>query len=197
VTDENASLPGHRLAAPATPGVPAVAAAPGARAVNADDARFAELLRQYGGALGRVVAAYARPADQDDLAQEIAVALWNALPSFRGDCAEKTFVYRVAHNRALTHLARRRLRGGDELTDELAPVDGAPSPETRAAGRQEVARLYVAIRRLGVGYRQVLTLALEDLTHAEIGVCLGISAGNVAVRLNRARAALRAELEKP
>ncbi len=177
--------------------VRAFAVAPGARAVNADDARFAELLRQYGSALGRVVAAYARPADQDDLAQEIAVALWNALPAFRGDCSEQTFVYRVAHNRALTHLARRRLRGADALTDDRSPADDAPSPETRAAGRQEVARLYAAIRRLSVAYRQVLTLALEDLTQAEIGVCLGISAGNVAVRLNRARAALRVELEKP
>jgi RNA polymerase sigma-70 factor (ECF subfamily) len=33
------------------------------------------------------------------------MALWNALPSFRGDCPERTFVFRVAHNRALTHVA--------------------------------------------------------------------------------------------
>jgi len=153
---------------------------------------FAETLKKYEGVLGRVVASYARPSDQDDLAQEIAIALWHALPGFRGDCSERTFVIRVAHNRALTHLARKRVRG-----DELSEVaDGAPSPETRASDRQQVDRLFAAIRKLSVPYRQVLTMALEDLSHAEIAECLGTTSNNVAVRLNRARAALRQELEK-
>ena len=39
------------------------------------------------------------------------------------------------------------------------------------------------------------TLALEELPHAEIAACLGITVDNVAVRLNRARAALRRELD--
>ncbi len=151
------------------------------------------MVLDHGHSLGRVVASYARPADQDDLAQEVAVAIWNALPSFRGECSDRTFVLRVAHNRGLTHLARRRV-GGAELPEV---VDGAPSPETHAARRQEVDRLFAAIRTLSVPQRQVLTLALEDMTHAEIGLCLGITAGNVAVRLNRARAALRERMEAP
>jgi len=149
-------------------------------------------MRDHGLALGRVAQSYARPADQDDLAQEIALAIWHALPSFRGECSERTFVYRVAHNRALTHLARRRA-GGEALTEVADPAAG---PEARASGREEVDRLFRAIRALRVPLRQVLTLAMEDLTHAEIGVCLGISEGNVAVRLNRARAALRKNLEE-
>jgi hypothetical protein len=74
-------------------------------------------MKTYGPALGRVVASYARPSDQDDLAQDIAVALWNALPSFRGDCSERAFVFRVAHNRALVakrdRIARDVLLAGD------------------------------------------------------------------------------------
>jgi RNA polymerase sigma-70 factor (ECF subfamily) len=155
--------------------------------------RFAALMREYGEGLDRVVRSYAHPADHDDLAQEIALAVWNALPSFRGESSERTFVYRVAHNRALTHVARRRIRA--EELDEV--VDPAPGPETCAAGREEVDRLFGAIRVLRVPLRQVLTLALEGLTHAEIGECLGITEANVAVRLNRARAALRRELEEP
>ena len=155
-------------------------------------AAFEATLKKYEAVLGRVVASYARPSDQDDLAQEIAVALWHALPTFRGGCAERTFVIRVAHNRALTHLARRRA-GGEEMP-ELS--DGAPNPETRASDRQEVDRLFAAIRRLSIPYRQVLTMALDDLSHAEIGACLGLTTNNVAVRLNRARAALRQEMEQ-
>ncbi len=159
--------------------------------MRSDDQRFADLMREFGPPLGRVVASYARPADQDDLAQEISVALWNALPSFRGECSLRTFVYRVAHNRGLNHLARRRASGG-ELPEV---VDLSPSPEAQASGREEVARLFAAIRTLSIPQRQVLTLALEDVPHAEIAACLGLSVGNVAVRLNRARAALRERLE--
>jgi RNA polymerase sigma factor (sigma-70 family) len=152
--------------------------------------RFAELLRQHGPALTRVAASYARPADQDDLRQEISIAVWNALDRFRGECSERTFIFRIAHNRGLTHVARRRAAG-----EELPVVaDGAPGPEARLAGREEVERLFAALRALSVPHRQVLTLALEGMELAEIGACLGISAATAAVRLSRARAALRERL---
>ncbi|HVV52653.1 MAG TPA: sigma-70 family RNA polymerase sigma factor [Polyangia bacterium] len=157
------------------------------------EARFAELLRVHGPGLGRVAASYARPADQDDLAQEISLAIWNALDGFRGEASERTFLYRIAHTRGLSHLARRRAAGA-----ELSQIaDGAPGPETRAVGREEVERLYAAIRDLPVPQRRVLTLALEGMSHAEIGACVGITAENAAVRLSRARAALRQRMEEP
>lgn len=158
--------------------------------MNAKERRFAELLRQYGPGLGRVAASYARPADQDDLRQEISIAIWNALDGFRGDCSERTFLFRIAHNRGLSHVARRRIVGG-ELP---AIADGAPGPEARVAGREAVEQLFAALRHLHVPQRQVLTLALEGMDLADIGACLGISAETAAVRLSRARAALRERL---
>jgi RNA polymerase sigma-70 factor (ECF subfamily) len=155
--------------------------------------RFAHLMKECGPGLCRVVASYARHADQDDLAQEVALAVWNALPSFRGECSERTFAFRIAHNRGLTYLARRRV--ADQELPEL--VDGAPGPEARAEGRQQVERLFAAIRALPVPFRQVLTLALEGMSHSEVGVCLGITPENAAVRLSRAREALRARMEEP
>jgi RNA polymerase sigma-70 factor, ECF subfamily len=153
--------------------------------------RFQRIVREHGPGISRVVQSYARPADQDDLAQEVALAVFLALPHFRGECSERTFVFRIAHNRGLTHIARRK--SSDSELPEVA--DGAPGPDAHADGRQRVARLFAALRRLPVGYRQVITLALEELPHAEIAACLGISVDNVAVRLNRARAALRKEME--
>jgi RNA polymerase sigma factor (sigma-70 family) len=160
--------------------------------VTRKEARFADLLGTRGPGLGRVIASYARPADQDDLAQDVSIAIWNALDAFRGECSERTFVFRIAHNRAVSHLARRRAAG-----EELTPIaDPAPGPEARVAGRQQVARLFAALRTLPVPQRQVLTLALEGMTHAEIGACLAITADNVAVRLSRARANLRQQMEE-
>jgi RNA polymerase sigma-70 factor (ECF subfamily) len=158
--------------------------------VNPKERRFAALLQEYGPGLGRVAASYARPADQDDLRQEISIAIWNALDRFRGDCSERTFLFRIAHNRALSHVARRRVAG-----EELQAVpDEAPGPEARVAGREEIERLFAALRALHVPQRQVLTLVLEGMELAEVGACLGISAETAAVRLSRARAALRARL---
>lgn len=154
-------------------------------------AQFARMQAAYGPALGRVVRSYARPgADQEDLAQDVALALWRALPSFRGECPERAFVLRVAHNRGLNHLWRKK--PADSLEDEARElVDPAPPLEVTVADKQDHERLFSAIRQLPLSLRQVLTLALEELPHAEIAEALGISTGAVDVRLSRARAALR------
>lgn len=155
--------------------------------------RFRRIREQYGSALARVVRSYAQPgADQEDLAQDIALALWNALERFRGDCPERAFVLRVAHNRGLNHLWRRRVPAA--LSEELE--DTGPRPDAQAQRREESDQLFAAIRRLSPPLRQVLTLALEELPHAEIAAALGLTEGNVAVRLTRARAALRALLKE-
>ena len=159
--------------------------------MNEKEQRFAELLRKHGPGLGRIARSYARPADQPDLAQEISLAIWNALDDFRGDCSERTFIFRVAHNRALSHVARRRIEAGD--FPQIA--DDAPGPERQAAGREEVEKLFTELRSLSVPQRHVLTLALEGMTLAEVGACLGITPQAAAVRLSRPRAALRERME--
>jgi RNA polymerase sigma factor (sigma-70 family) len=150
-----------------------------------------DLLARYEPALRRLAASYERdPALREDLVQEILLALFRALPTWRRECSERTFVYRVAHNRALSHLARRRL-AFDDLDRAASVPDPAPLPEAIAAAGQQHEALLAALRRLPVAQRQLLTLALDDLTPREIADVLGITENNVAVRLTRARAALR------
>lgn len=147
----------------------------------------------HGAALGRVVDCYAHNgADRDDLSQEIGIAIWKALPWFRSECSERTFAMRIAHNRGLCFAFRRRRHAADP---EKETADQRPSPEEDASAVQRRELLLSALRTLPVGHRQVLSLALEGLDHREIAEIVGISVNNVAVRLNRARAALRLELE--
>lgn len=161
--------------------------------VESRKARYERIRNEYGPALARVIRSYARSgSDEEDLAQDIALALWNALPRFRGECSERAFVLRVAHNRGLNHLWRRK--NPESLPEEL--VDPAPHPDAQTQRREDVDRLFTAIRSLSPPLRQVLTLALEELPHAEIAAALGISEGNVAVRLTRARSALRSLLKE-
>ena len=150
-----------------------------------------ELLRSYEPALRRLAASYERdPALREDLMQEMLFALFRALPTWRRECSERTFVYRVATNRALSHLASRR-PAFDDLAQADTVADPAPLPEALAVANQEHETLLAALRRLPVSQRQLLTMALEGLTPREIAEVLGITDNNVAVRLTRARAALR------
>ena len=155
---------------------------------------FDRLVAANGPALTRLAANYTNtPSDRDDLLQEIAMALWQALPRFRGECSERTFLFRIAHNRAIAHLARSRSR---PVADEEVEVhDPAPDPEAGLAREQGVQRLRRAIHQLPLVYGQVITLSLEGLGYGEIGEILGISESNVGVRLTRARQILRESLE--
>jgi RNA polymerase sigma-70 factor (ECF subfamily) len=103
-------------------------------------------------------------------------------------------VYRVAHNRGLTHVWRRRQQSTfDANLEEVG--DPRPTAESAAIHNSGQARLMEAIRSLPVPYRQVITMTLEELPQSEIAAVLGITGNNVAVRLNRARKLLRQKLE--
>jgi RNA polymerase sigma-70 factor (ECF subfamily) len=153
--------------------------------------RFLTLLNANLSALGRLAGSYAgNTGERDDLLQEIALALWQALPRFRGECSERTFLFRIAHNRCINHIARRRTMDSLQAL-ELDPADESRPVDQALSQAQDSARLLDAVRRLPLIQRQVIVLALEDMEYQEIAAVLGISEGNVGVRLNRARASLR------
>ena len=80
----------------------------------------------------------------------------------------------------------------EEVPETMAA--DAPSAEHDLGARQQNARLLAAVRALSLPYRQVITLVLEDLTHEEIAEALGLTVTNVGVRVNRAKAQLKAML---
>jgi RNA polymerase sigma-70 factor (ECF subfamily) len=151
--------------------------------------RFEAIVREYGAALSRLAWGYASThADHEDLLQDILLAIWRALPAFRGESSERTFVFRVAHNRAFTAARRRRV---DEPLPEHAIADPAPLPDSQADERQRHELLMQAIRMLPELQREAVMLRLEDWSAQEIAELQGTTENNVNVRLARARARLR------
>ena len=162
---------------------------------SALEERFNELIAANAAALSRLAASYASStSDRDDLLQDIALALWQALPRFRQECSERTFLFRIAHNRCISHLSKRRplVPLDDEAID---PADPNPGADVRLSRDEEGRRLLRAIRRLPIIYRQVIVLTLEGMGYREIAQVLGIGESNVGVRLNRARQLLKTCLE--
>lgn len=163
------------------------------------EAAFRAASAEYGAALARLARGYeADEARQQDLVQDILVALWRGLPGFAGRASLRTWVYRVAHNVAVSHVIERRR---DQLARAVPLDDEAAAQLVRnaareAEGRDAVARLAALVRALRPADAQVILMYLEGLTHAEIAEVTGLSSENVAVRVHRIKAALSRALEE-
>ena len=146
-----------------------------------DKAQFSELMEAYAGPVRRLCAAYAASsADREDLFQDIFLAVWRALPGFRGESSTRTWLYRIAHNVALTWQARDRRRQSRE-----APLEG----DVEGAGHSDLRRLALAraIAAMSPADRTLTLLWLEWLTASEIEDVTGVKSATVAVRLSRIR----------
>ena len=129
------------------------------------------------------------PIQAEDVTQEAFLAAWRSLPSFRGDSAFATWLYRIAVNQALATLRAQAVAVAGGCVDEEVPFEPAYCP----AERSELER---AVASLPPRARSVLVLHdVEGWTHDDIARSLGITAGACKAHLHRARAMLRARLE--
>lgn len=152
--------------------------------------KYQEFVKDYGDALGRLARAY--ESDREacrDLLQDIHVALWRSLQVFDGRCSARTWVYRVAHNVAASHLVKRSRRRAkallslEELDDRSAATEVDP---TEVLDRDRARnRLFTLVRTLQPLDRQIFLLYLEDTDAASIGEVTGMSPGNVSTKIHR------------
>jgi RNA polymerase sigma factor (sigma-70 family) len=152
---------------------------------------FDQIAREHHGMIKRIASSHEAEAHHvEDLVQDIYFAIWKALPSFRGDSSLRTFVARIATNRAVTHVARAvKIPPSLELSEHI-PAPGE-NPESQVIALDRSARLASAVRSLPLAYRQTAMLALEGLAPKEIADVLGITTNAVAIRMSRAKEFLR------
>jgi len=149
------------------------------------EADFKKLVEENKGRIYSVCFMFASDADgANDLFQEVLLNLWKGCESFRGQSSVGTWVYRVALNTCINARKRRRLR--------TVPLDiNINLYEDEDAVSQQSRELYRRIHRLEIFDRAIVLLWLEGLQYQEIGEIVGISAGNVGVRLTRIREQLK------
>ena len=147
---------------------------------------FDEWLHAHGAVLHHVAHGFAAGADRDDLMQELLLALWKAVPAFREGAKPSTFIYRVAHNAALTWKRsqknyRKRIEGFD-----ASPLrERQAAPEASSRERETLELLYSAIRRLPPLDRSLILLQLDGVSYAEMAAIHGLNEGTVGARLTR------------
>jgi RNA polymerase sigma factor (sigma-70 family) len=153
-------------------------------------AQFEALVRRREAALRALAAKFARaPEDREDLVQDMLLAIWKALPQFRGESSLATYAQRIAYSTAVDYARRHRI-----LLPEVDAEDGDASPEERIGAVMVGARLRNAIDALPRKLREVLDLHLDGHDYREIAQRTGIGPSNVGARLTRARDRLRRRL---
>ncbi len=153
----------------------------------------------HGAALERLARAYEADADaRRDLLQEIHLAIWRSLAGYDGRCSLRTWIYRVAHNVAASHVGRQRRARAHLVVglDEIEQVPEATDAERAADRRLTWERLTALIQDLHPVDRQVILCCLEDLDAASIAEVTGLSARNVATKVHRIKAMLARHFER-
>ena len=163
---------------------------------SGQDALYERISAEFTASLTRLARAHeADPTLQQDLLQEIHIAIWRSLPAFGGRCSLRTWVYRVAHNVAATHVLRRR-----RLVKDLISLDdidvAAESPDAGAVldEARMLARIRALVQRLKPLDREVCVLYLEGLSMEDIAEIAGLSQSNTRTKLHRIRALLTTRL---
>ncbi len=157
---------------------------------------FERIVGEFGPLISRIAMTYEADAGlREDLVQHILLAVWQALPSFRGEASLKTFIARIAQNRSISYVARQvRQPQTTEMPEKLEADE--PNPEEKAMEANERETLIAATRELPLPQRQVISLVLEGFTYAEIAEMLEIAPNALALRLSRAKTALKTILER-
>ena len=162
------------------------------------DQLYIEAARTFGAALQRLVRVYeADPDKARDLLQEIHITLWGSFETYDGRCSLRTWVYRVAHAAAASHVMKQmriKARGLLSLEEMDVELESADSMERHVSDQIALERMMSIIHRLQPIDRQVMLLYLEDVDAATIGEITGISPGNVRNRIYRIKAILSRRL---
>ncbi len=159
------------------------------RAIDGDERAMRLLWNQHAPHVEAVVRRLAGDPDlAQDIAQEVWIQIFRALPSWRGDSKFSTWLHRVAINRALNALRRTRrlFQVETEIGEDSAQVEQDSDRSMLAQTIDE------ASRQLAPGARTVFLLHdVEGYTHEEIATELGITPGGSKSQLFKARAKLR------
>ena len=175
------------------------------RAQGGDQHAFDQLVSKYQRKLGRLLSRFIRdPAEVEDVSQEAFIKAYRALPSFRGDSAFYTWLYRIGVNTAknwlITHGRRASATTGvdseeAETYDDADALRDNDTPERLLMTKQIGATVNAAMEALPEDLRTAIMLReIDGLSYEEIAQVMDCPIGTVRSRIFRARDAISEKL---
>jgi RNA polymerase sigma-70 factor (ECF subfamily) len=168
------------------------------RAQRGDKRAFELLVSKYQRKLGRLLSRFIRDAGEvEDVSQEAFIKAYRALPSFRGDSAFYTWLYRIGINTAKNYLVARGRRAPTSTAVDNADAEGyddadllrdVNTPEAELASKQMANVVNESMAELPEELRTAITLReIEGLSYDEIATIMNCPIGTVRSRIFRAR----------
>jgi RNA polymerase sigma-70 factor (ECF subfamily) len=147
----------------------------------------------------RICCCYVRDEhERRDVFQEVLIHIWEGLDRFGEKSQISTWIYRIAVNTCLGHIRmqtrRRKVFDGSVYVDQETIADASAS-EGSAETEHAVSRLYDCINQLLPLEKTLVSLYLEDLRTEQMSEVVGISEGNVRVKLHRIKKKLKEMME--
>ncbi len=167
---------------------------------------FQDIYNSFNEKVRRYLARLVGEADSEDVTQEVFLKVNAGLNDFRGDSSLSTWIYRIATNAAIDY-RRKSLKSpqeqvadegltGNSTCEEKIAADPSTSPDRQLIRKEMNDCIKGVVDGLPENYRTVLILSdLEEMKNNEIAEVLEISLETVKIRLHRARARLKKELE--
>lgn len=151
---------------------------------------FKEIYEKYAPQIYRICLGYVNDTEQaKDLMQETFISVWKNLSSFRHQSKISTWIFRIATNNCLRHLEKAKRLITTELPYEI-------KEEIEVTQDDKVKFLYRCIYELEETDRLIISMVLEDLSHAEIANIIGISIGNITVKIHRIKGKLTVKFKR-
>jgi RNA polymerase sigma-70 factor (ECF subfamily) len=175
------------------------------RARDGDVRAYEDLVERYYGKLyGLIYNMTSNKEDTEDMIQEVLTKAYTSLPKFKGNSSFYTWIYRIAINRTINFLKKRRRKqtlsldqvdGGIERDPAYVELSAKDTPVRDVKLLELQEKLNEALQTLSEKHRAVVVLHdVQGIPHEEISRMLGVSNGTLRSRLHYARQQLQSEL---
>ena len=153
--------------------------------------RFEEIYANYYPKVFRLSMGYLNDYDAaQDITQETFIKVWQQLPKLRKESSVGTWVFRIASNNCLRQIEKNKRRSKTDAHFELEQRMPPPSLDA------PMEFLYKCIAQLPELERIIISLELEDIQQKEIAAIVGISEGNVRVKIHRIKLKLKKQFQE-
>ncbi len=147
---------------------------------------FINLIEQHSRLIYKICYMYADKDELNDLYQEILINLWRSHDAFKGEAKYSTWIYRIGLNTCVSYIRQKSRK--PSLVPLTVDLESITDDETDI---EQLRELYRLINQLSKIEKAIVLLYLEGKTYDEIGEIVGITRGNVGVKLNRIKTKLK------
>ena len=151
-----------------------------------DEKEFEQLVQKHKNTIYTVCFMFSKDSEEvNDLFQEVLIAIWQGLPTFKGQSNIATWIWRISLNTCISCERKKKKNVTVPLSMDVDYF------EDKDADAQQVRKLYERVHQLKPFDRAIVLLWLEGIPYDEIAAIVGITTSNVATRLFRIREQLK------